>query len=114
MARGRWSDFTNKCGFGGGDLSEVRDFNARDLIVNKLNELLKKYVAISYDRPGMHNSCLIVIFEQRKGWPVERYLEGFESGFVEDVDLQNTDFPKDQEIQHLINECYYVEASKNA
>ena len=84
---------------------EIRDFNARDLIVKKLNELLKKYVAIPYDNRESHHYS-ILIFEQRKGWPAERYLEGFESGFVEDVDLQNTDFPEDREIQDLIDGCY--------
>jgi hypothetical protein len=111
MARGCWDDFTDKFGFGDGDLSEVRDFNARDLIVKKLNELLKKYVAISYDRPGMHNSCLIVIFERREDWTDEQYIKGFQSDFVKNVDLQNTDFPKDQEIQDLIDDCY-VEVDK--
>jgi hypothetical protein len=106
MARGRWNDFTSNAGFSDGDLSEPRDFKVRDLLVKKLNRLLKTHIAISYDRPGMHNCCFILIYERREGWPVKRYLEGDESGFVKDVDLRRTDFPEDKNIQEMIDETY--------
>jgi len=65
MARATWDDFATKHGFSDGSTSEERDFQARTKIVQKLNKTnafkSAKVRAIEYDRPGVHNSCLIVL-----------------------------------------------------
>ena len=64
MARGTIVDFTNKYGFSDGEAVEDRDFLARDELVKLLNAstVLQEYRAVAYDRPGMHNACLILFF----------------------------------------------------
>jgi len=64
MARGSIYDFTNKYGFSGGESLEGRDFRARDKLVELFNENQgfkdNQYRAVPFDRPGMHNACLIL------------------------------------------------------
>jgi hypothetical protein len=71
MARGTWEDFTNKYGFGDGEQVEERDFLARKHLLNLLNDtaLFKSrgVRAIGYDRPGMHNSCLVILLPNPDG-----------------------------------------------
>jgi len=65
MATGTWEDFTDKYGFSDGEGVEQRDFEARARLVEMLNdhEAMKAagLHALEYDRPGLHNPCLVVV-----------------------------------------------------
>ena len=65
MATGTWEDFTDKDGFSDGEGVDQRDFEARARLVEKLNdhEAMKAagLHALEYDRPGLHNPCLVVV-----------------------------------------------------
>lgn len=65
MAIGIWEDFTSKYGFDDGAALETRDFEARSRLVHLLNEhpAMKSagLRALEYDRPGLHNSCLVIV-----------------------------------------------------
>ena len=69
MATGTWEDFTSKYGFGDGASVEPRDFEARAKLAEMLNdhEAMKAagLRALEYDRPGLHNPCLVVVVEGR-------------------------------------------------
>lgn len=69
MARGTWEDFTSKYGFSDGASVEPRDFAARAKLVEMLNdhEVMKTagLRALEYNRPGLHNPCLLVLVEGR-------------------------------------------------
>ena len=71
MARGSWDDFTGKYGFNDGEATEGRDYRVRTEICKRLNELPEmqqmKIRAVEFDRPGMHNGCLIVILANPDG-----------------------------------------------
>jgi len=51
-------------GFNDGESLEDRDFRARDILVrliNKQPEMKAEHVrALAFDRPGVHNACLIL------------------------------------------------------
>ncbi len=65
MANGLWEDFTSKYGFSDGAAVEPRDFEARARLVDALNDHPAMKTAglrtLEYDRPGFHNSCLVVV-----------------------------------------------------
>ena len=65
MATGTWEDFTDKYGFSDGEGVEQRDFEARARLVEMLNEHEAMKAAglraLEYDRPGLHNPCLVVV-----------------------------------------------------
>ena len=65
MATATWEDFTDKYGFSDGEGVERRDFEARAKLVEMLNdhEVMKAagLHALEYDRPGLHNPCLVVV-----------------------------------------------------
>lgn len=60
---GTWTDFSSKHGFDDGDKVTDLDVQARNRIVAVLNVELKGHgvTAVGYDRPGLHNYCLILI-----------------------------------------------------
>jgi len=105
MARGSWDDdFSSKWGFNDGASSEHRDFLARDKIVEKLNALPEftagKVTAVAYDRPGCHNSCMILVFENAVGLSAEELLR---------LDLKTCDLPEGveyEQIDEIIHEAY--------
>ncbi len=65
MATGTWEDFTDKYGFSDGEGVEHRDFEARTRLVEMLNDHEAMNAAglhaLEYDRPGLHNPCLVVV-----------------------------------------------------
>jgi hypothetical protein len=70
MARDKWEDFSDKYGFDDGEVTEDRDYAARDYLIRMLNasESFKGegIRAVAFDRPGMHNSCMIVLLNKSK------------------------------------------------
>jgi hypothetical protein len=67
MARGMWDDFTYKSGFGDGEQVTSWDFEARDVLVSILNihpVTSQEYRYKAYNSPGLHNSCMILIFRK--------------------------------------------------
>ena len=64
MPQHDWEDFRSKYGFSDGASIRAQDRAARAILVNVLNarpEMKAAGVrAITYDRPGLHNNCLIV------------------------------------------------------
>lgn len=81
-----FEEMLTKYGFGDGDAmpSEARTY--REAYINVINAFAEKkgsaYRAVSYDRSGMHNSCLI-LFEKvdRSDWDVryedlDRQMQG--------------------------------------
>jgi len=84
MAIGSWDDFTSKYGFSDGETVENRDFRARKRLVRMLNRLpaMKdaQLRAIEYDRPGVHNPCLVIVLPNSEGKRdkqlTEEWLEG--------------------------------------
>lgn len=69
MARANWDDFTSKWGFEEGATLEDRDFEARSRLVQSLNDepaIQKAELrAVAYDRPGLHNCCMILVLPAR-------------------------------------------------
>lgn len=65
MARATWDDFRSKWGFEEGAVLEARDLEARSKLVGMLNESpalqTARLRAVEYDRPGLHNCCMIVV-----------------------------------------------------
>jgi hypothetical protein len=70
MATGTWDDFTDKYGFRDGASVEPRDFEARSTLVAVLNDHAAMKAAglqaLEYDRPGLHNPCLVVVVKGHK------------------------------------------------
>lgn len=79
MARGTWNDFTDKYGFKDGASIEARDWRARDSLVERLNEQPEMAAegvrAVPYDRPGVHNPCLIILVKDTPGASDEALLK---------------------------------------
>lgn len=63
IPHGTWTDFTSKYGFDDGGSVTDLDLRARNWIVAMLNVELKGrgITAVGYDRPGLHNPCVILI-----------------------------------------------------
>jgi hypothetical protein len=59
-----WEDFQTKWGFGDGDSVPPDALMLRQVYCRELNSLLRKRQSavrlLAYDRPGMHNSLMIV------------------------------------------------------
>ncbi len=100
MARGSWDDFTSKYGFNDGASTEERDWRVRDILVRMLNERQEMtdagVRAEAYDRPGLHNGCLIVLVKTSAD------ADG-EAATLPDLDV---------EINALVNEAYDSEDSR--
>lgn len=108
MATGTWEDFTNKYGFSDGAGVEPRDFEARARLVEMLNdhEGMKTtgLRALEYDRPGLHNPCLLVVVERRAKSNME-LLKSWLAGKIEEAPL-----PDELElaISELVAEAYEI------
>ncbi len=93
--RPSWDQFTTKWGFGDGEMSEPLDFTARDLLVEEINKALdavaEPVIVAGYDQPGLHNACMIVIFERVEQnplkWHLDRWLEPELTGTMKMTDL---------------------------
>ena len=110
MARGTWNDFTTKYGFDDGAQTEGRDYRARDAIVEALNNLPAfkegNIRAVGYDRPGMHNSCLILLLDMGSGDMTDEELT---KRYLTNEDIHEVDLPEgDYELEEIIAEAYAV------
>ncbi len=106
MARGVWDDFTDKWGFSDGNSVEQRDFDARAIIISKLNGLpefkASNVRAVAYDRPGVHNPCLITLLPNPDGKPDDQLLADWIANKIEAVQLPEGDY----DIEELVYESY--------
>ena len=108
MATGTWEDFTSKYGFSDGASVKPRDFEARAKLVEMLNdhEAMKAagLRALEYDRPGLHNPCLLVVVERRAKSDAE-LLKSWLVGEIEEARL-----PDELElaISELVAEAYEI------
>ena len=95
---GSWDDFCQKYGFGDGDLLEQRDFEARSTLVHLLNQApgmqKAKLRAVEYDRPGMHNSCLVIILPAEEGLDDKGLLARWLRNEVNEVGLPNLELER--------------------
>jgi hypothetical protein len=59
-----WQDMESRYGFGGGESVPPDAYESREVYVRTMNRLLELHESgvrlIAYDRPGMHNECLIL------------------------------------------------------
>jgi len=106
MARGTWDDFTDKWGFGDGAGVEERDFQARSIIISKLNKLpefKQNHIrAVAYDRPGVHNSCLIILLPNSDNKTDGQLLADWQANKLESVQLPNGDYG----VENIVFETY--------
>ncbi len=108
MATGTWEDFTDKYGFSDGASVEQSDFEARARLVERLNdhEVMKSagLRALEYDRPALHNPCLVVVVEGQPK-PAEELLKLWLAGEIKEVPL-----PDELElaISELVAEAYEI------
>ena len=109
MATGTWEDFTDKYGFSGGACVEQRDFEAGARLVEMLNdhEVMKSRARspAEYNRPGLHNPCLVVVVEGQPK-PTEELLKLWLAGEIKEVPL----LPDELElaISELVAEAYEI------
>jgi hypothetical protein len=106
MATGTWDDFTDKYGFCDGASVESRDFEARSTLVEVLNDhgAMKTagLQALEYDRPGLHNPCLIVVVKGQ-GKSAAELLTSWLAGEIEKAPLPDE---LELEISELVAEAY--------
>lgn len=106
MAQGTWEDFTNKYGFSDGAGLEGRDYRARDILIKLLNEQPEVKSAgiraIAYDRPGMHNSCLILLWQDTPGKSDEDLVKEYFSDSQPEPELPSLA----ADLNELISQAY--------
>ena len=106
MAIGTWEDFTNKYGFCDGASVEPRDFEARSTLVEVLNDHAAMKAAglqaLEYDRPGLHNPCLVVVVKgQAKA--AKKLLKLWLAGEINEAPLPDE---VEREIASFVTEAY--------
>ena len=108
MATGTWDDFTDKYGFRDGASVEPRDFDARSTLVEVLNDHAAMKAAglqaLEYDRPGLHNPCLVVVVKGQ-GRSAAELLTSWLSGEIEEAPLPDE---LGFEISELVAEAYEI------
>jgi hypothetical protein len=106
MATGTWDDFTDKYGFRDGASVEPRDFEARSTLVAVLNghAAIKAagLQAVEYDRPGLHNPCMLVVVKGQ-GKSAAELLTSWVAGEIEESPLPDE---LELEIFELVAEAY--------
>jgi hypothetical protein len=106
MAMGTWEDFTSKYGFCDGATPERRDFRARSRLLEMLNnrhEMKSAGVhALAYDRPGLHNPCLVVVVKGNAN-TVKELMKLWQAGKIREAPLPNE---VDREIADLVTKAY--------
>ena len=111
--RGNWEDFAEKFGFNDGDGTEGRDYRARDILVGLLNEQPEmktaKVRAVAYDRPGVHNGCMILIAEGIEGESDEEFLRSVQLGTAPETLLPEME----ADLDDLIGEAYDAAEDEN-
>jgi hypothetical protein len=105
VAIGTWEDFTEKYGFGDGETVEGRDFRARKRLVAMLNKLpaMKGLRAVEYDRPGLHNPCLIVVLPNPEGRTDQQLNADWEAGKIGTCGLPEA---VEDKIHGLVDKAY--------
>jgi len=108
MATGTWDDFTDKYGFCDGASVEPRDFEARSTLVEVLNDhpavKAAGLQALEYDRPGLHNPCLVVVVKGQ-GWSAAELLNSWLAGEIEQAPLPDE---LELKISELVAEAYKI------
>lgn len=108
MATGTWEDFTDKYGFRDGASVESRDFEARSMVVEMLNDHAAMKAAglqaFEYDRPGLHNPCLVVVVKGQ-GKSAAELLTEWLAGEIEEASLPDE---LELEISELVAEAYQI------
>jgi hypothetical protein len=106
MATGTWDDFTDKYGFRDGASVEPRDFEARSTLVAVLNDHAAMKAAglqaLEYDRPGLHNPCLVVVVKGQDKSAVE-LLTSWLAGEIKEEQLPDE---MELEIFELVADAY--------
>jgi hypothetical protein len=106
MATGTWDDFTDKYGFRDGASVEPRDFEARSTLVEVLNDHAAMKAAglqaLEYDRPGLHNPCLVVVVKGQDKSAVE-LLTSWLAGEIKEEQLPDE---MELEIFELVADAY--------
>ena len=105
-----WEDFTDKAGFSdGGSVGEI-DFRARRRLVQLINEhpasKAAKITAVEFDRPGMHNVCLICILPNPKGLKPKTLLSRWDAGELQEAELPDEINEESGVIHDLIAQAY--------
>lgn len=99
-----WDDFTSKWGFHEGGTLKAQDFEARSKLVAIINNQaamqMAQLRAVAYDRPGLHNPCMIVVLPTR-GQPDDELLRLW---FEQEISSQG--LPGDVAIDDLIAAAY--------
>jgi hypothetical protein len=106
MATGTWDDFTDKYGFRDGASVEPRDFEARSTLVAVINDHAAMKAAglqaLEYDRPGLHNPCLVVVVKGQDKSAVE-LLTSWLAGEIKEEQLPDE---MELEIFELVADAY--------
>src|SRR6266478_9550208 len=106
MATGTWDDFTDKYGLRDGASVERRDFQARSSLVEVLNDHAAMKAAglqaLEYDRPGLHNPCLLVLVKGQ-GKSAAELLTSWLAGEIEAEQLPDE---LELEISELVAKVY--------
>jgi len=110
MARGTFDDFTSKWGFSDGEMTEERDFQGRDKLCELLNareDVQENGIrVIPFDRPGLHNACMLVVLANEDGLTDEELLNRWGSDRIDEVSLPESVAPED--LCELICEAYAI------
>ena len=110
LARGTWDDFTDKWGFQDGETTEGRDYRARNQICKLLNPREDMRAAgvraIPFDRPGVHNGCMIIVVPDQPGLTDEELEQKWMEHEFEAVHLPETVYG--EELDELIAEAYAI------
>ena len=106
MARGTWDDFSDKWGFSDGAGVEQRDFDARSIVASRLNGLpefnVARIRAVPYDRPGVHNPCLIILLPNPNHKSDDQLLADWATNKTDAVQLPEGNYDVDE----IIYEAY--------
>jgi len=107
MARGLWEDFRSKWGCNDGAMTDARDYEARDKLCEMLNareEMKAAGVrAIPFDRPGVHNGCMIIVLPDKPGFTNEELEEEWRNDKIEEAGLPDD---LEMDVDELICEAY--------
>lgn len=110
MAIGTWDDFTGKFGFQDGAATDAEDFVARDHLVAALNEhpamKKEKITAVGWDRPGMHNGCIVLLFSNPHFWSANKLLKTWQRG-KQPLWFAEAQLPDGVDVNEMISDAYY-------
>ena len=109
MARGTFDDFTSKWGFNDGEMTEERDYKARDKLCELLNareDVREKGIrVIPFDRPGVHNGCLLIVLPNENGLTDEELIGKWKTDRIDEVGLPES---ATDDLWEVIAEAYAI------